>query len=97
MDEAEAHAKLALLVGGPGFTGNSPAGRSRWSGRERQVVPVQPKYVVEVSADHIEDNRFRHGRRYPARVPACCPAICPCNRRGPSQIPPQPEMHRAPP
>jgi ATP-dependent DNA ligase len=62
-DEADAHARLAPLVGGPGFTGTAPAGRSRWSGRERLVVPVQPKYVVEVSADHIEDGRFRHGSR----------------------------------
>jgi len=27
------------------------------------VIPVQPRYVVEVSADHIEAGRFRHGSR----------------------------------
>ena len=62
-DEAEAHAKLAPIVGGAGFTGNAPAGVSRWSGRERVVVPMQPRYVVEISADHIEAGRFRHGSR----------------------------------
>jgi ATP-dependent DNA ligase len=61
-DEAEAHAKPAP-VSCVGFTGNAPAGTSRWSGRERLVVPVQPKYVVEVSADHVEAGRFRHGSR----------------------------------
>jgi ATP-dependent DNA ligase len=50
-------------VGGPGFTGNAPGGKNRWSGRERVAVPVQPKYVVEVSADHVENGRFRHGSR----------------------------------
>jgi ATP-dependent DNA ligase len=62
-DERSAHAKLGPLVGGPGFTGNAPAGVSRWSGRERIVIPVQPCYVVEVNADHIEASRFRHGSR----------------------------------
>ena len=62
-DAAEAHAKLAPIVGGAGFTGNAPAGVSRWSGRERQVIPVLPRYVVEVSADHVEAGRFRHGSR----------------------------------
>ena len=32
-------------------------------GRERIVIPMQPRYVVEVSADHVEDGRFRHGSR----------------------------------
>ena len=62
-DEPGAHAKLAPIVGGAGFTGNAPAGASRWSGRERIVILVQPRYVVEVSADHIEAGRFRHGSR----------------------------------
>jgi len=35
----------------------------RWSGRERVVIPVKSKYVVEVSADHIEAGSFRHGSR----------------------------------
>ena len=54
---------LKPLIGGPGFTGNAPGGTSRWSGRERKPVPLQPRLVAEVSADHIENGRFRHGSR----------------------------------
>lgn len=54
---------LQPLVGGVGFTGRSPGGTSRWSGRERTVVPLKPKLVVEASADHIENEHFRHGAR----------------------------------
>ena len=54
---------LKPLIGGPGFTGNAPGGTSRWSSRERKPVPLQPKLVAEVSADHIENGRFRHGSR----------------------------------
>jgi ATP-dependent DNA ligase len=58
-----ANERLIPIIGGPGFTGNAPAGESRWSGRKRQVIPVGPRYVVEVAADHIEAGRFRHGSR----------------------------------
>jgi ATP-dependent DNA ligase len=54
---------LKPLIGGSGFTGNAPGGLSRWSGRERKPVPLEPKLVAEVSADHIENGRFRHGSR----------------------------------
>jgi len=54
---------LKPLIGGSGFTGNAPSGLSRWSGRERKPVPLEPKLVAEVSADHIENGRFRHGSR----------------------------------
>jgi ATP-dependent DNA ligase len=54
---------LKPLVGGPGFTGRAPGGKSRWSGRERKVVPLKPRLVVEASADHIENEHFRHGAR----------------------------------
>jgi ATP-dependent DNA ligase len=54
---------LKPLIGGPGFTGNAPGGVSRWSSRERKPVPLEPKLVAEVSADHIENGRFRHGSR----------------------------------
>ena len=55
--------KLMPLVGGQGFLGRSPAGKNRWSGRERKVVPLRPELVVEASADHITDRYFRHGAR----------------------------------
>lgn len=51
------------LVGGSGFTGNAPGGKSRWSNRERTALLLRPKLVAEVSADHIENGRFRHGSR----------------------------------
>jgi ATP-dependent DNA ligase len=55
---------LKPLIGGSGFTGNAPGGNSRWSsGHEREPVPLQPRLVAEVSADHIENGRFRHGSR----------------------------------
>lgn len=54
---------LKPFIGGSGFTGNAPGGLSRWSGREGKPVPLQPKLVAEVSADHIENGRFRHGSR----------------------------------
>jgi ATP-dependent DNA ligase len=60
---AETAKLLKPLLGGTGFTGNSPGGLSRWSGRERAPVPLLPKLVGEVSADHIENGRFRHGSR----------------------------------
>ena len=53
--------KLMPFIGGEGFSGRSPGGRNRWSGRERKVVPLQPELVVEVSTDHITDRHFRHG------------------------------------
>jgi ATP-dependent DNA ligase len=54
---------LKPLIGGSGFTGNAPGGLSRWSGRERKPIPLMPNLVAEVSADHIENGRFRHGSR----------------------------------
>jgi ATP-dependent DNA ligase len=62
-DGSEISELLKPLMGGGGFTGNSPGGVSRWSGRNRHPVPLQPKLVVEVEADHIENGRFRHGSR----------------------------------
>jgi len=62
-DGQEIATLLKSLIGGSGFTGNAPGGTSRWSGRERKPVPLQPRLVAEVSADHIENGRFRHGSR----------------------------------
>jgi ATP-dependent DNA ligase len=62
-EAAEIGKLLGPLVGGEGFTGRSPGGKNRWSGRERKAVPLKPKLVVEASADHIENDHFRHGAR----------------------------------
>ena len=61
--DREITAKVEPLMGSGGFTGRVPAGKNRWSGRERLVVPVRPELVVEVSADHITEQHFRHGSR----------------------------------
>ena len=60
---AEVGRLLEPLVGGVGFTGRAPGGKSRWSGKERLPVPLQPLLVVEVSADHITGEHMRHGAR----------------------------------
>jgi ATP-dependent DNA ligase len=60
---AEVERLIGPLVGGPGLSGEAPGGRSRWSDRERTAVPLEPRLVGEVSADHIEHGHFRHGSR----------------------------------
>lgn len=55
--------RLRPLIGGAGFTGRMPGGKSRWSGKERKPVPLRPREVVEVSADHITGDYMRHGAR----------------------------------
>lgn len=62
-DAAEIGRLLEPLVGGSGFTGRAPGGKSRWSGKERVPVPLEPVLVVEVSADHITGGHMRHGAR----------------------------------
>ncbi len=62
-DAAEIGRLLEPLVGGQGFSGRAPGGKSRWSGRERVPVPLDPVLVVEVSADHITGEHMRHGAR----------------------------------
>ncbi len=62
-DAAEIGRLLEPLAGGTGFTGRAPGGKSRWSGKERMPVPLDPVLVVEVSADHITGEHMRHGAR----------------------------------
>jgi len=62
-DAAEVSRKIEPLIGGMGFTGRAPGGKSRWSGREREPVLLEPRLVVEVSADHITGDHMRHGAR----------------------------------
>ena len=62
-DAAEIGRLLEPLIGGQGFTGRAPGGKSRWSGKERMPVPLEPVLVVEVSADHITGEHMRHGAR----------------------------------
>ena len=62
-DGVEVGRLLEPLVGGSGFTGRVPGGKSRWSGKERVPVPLEPILVVEVSADHSTGEHMRHGAR----------------------------------
>jgi ATP-dependent DNA ligase len=56
--------KFEALQKPPGFTGNAPGGRSRWSTeRTGEWEPVDPKIVVEVAYDHFTGDRFRHGTK----------------------------------
>jgi ATP-dependent DNA ligase len=50
-------------LGGRGFTGRAPAEVNRWSERKNKAVPLKPRLVAEVSADHITSQFFRHGAR----------------------------------
>lgn len=53
--------KLETLIHEPGFTPGAP---SRWSTeRSTQWKPLSPKMVVEVSFDHVTDDRFRHSTK----------------------------------
>jgi len=62
--DPEMERRIRPLIGGKlAFTGRAPGGPSRWTGRERNPIPVKPKQVVEVSADHITDNHMRHGAK----------------------------------
>jgi ATP-dependent DNA ligase len=69
--------RLEKLVGGPGFTGNSPGGPSRWaSSRSTQWKPLKPKLVVEVCYDHFSGGRFRHGTQLKRWRPDKSPLRC---------------------
>ena len=68
---------LEKLIELPGFTGAAPGGPSRWS-TERSAAwkPLRPALVVEVSFDHVTDNRFRHGTRLLRWRPDKAPGQC---------------------
>jgi ATP-dependent DNA ligase len=69
--------KLEKLVREPGFTGNAPGAPSRWSTeRSAQWKPLLPRLVVEVSFDHVTDQRFRHGTKLVRFRPDKAPRQC---------------------
>jgi ATP-dependent DNA ligase len=69
--------KLEKLIHEPGFTGNAPGAPSRWSTeRSTEWKPLLPKMVVEVSFDHVTDDRFRHGTKLIRFRPDKSPRQC---------------------
>jgi ATP-dependent DNA ligase len=69
--------KFDVLRKPPGFTGNAPGGRSRWSTeRTGEWKPVSPEVVVEVGYDHFTGGRFRHGTRFLRWRPDKAPRQC---------------------
>ena len=62
-EAAELTKLLAPLKSESGFTGRRPGGKSRWTGKVRTIIPLEPKLVAELSADHISGGQFRHGSR----------------------------------
>lgn len=69
--------KLAALQDGPGFTGKSPGGPSRWNnGQPSEFVSLKPKLVVEVQYDHLSNGRFRHGTKFLRWRPDKAPKQC---------------------
>ncbi len=72
------------LAGGPGFSGKSPGGPSRWStGRSSEWVPLEPSLVCEVRYDHFSGGRFRHGTKFLRWRPDKKPALCTLAQLGP--------------
>jgi ATP-dependent DNA ligase len=76
-ERAALTARLLALEGGPGFTGASPGGPSRWSARrDTSYVPLRHELVAEVEYDHFTGGRFRHGTRLVRFRPDKAPAQC---------------------
>ena len=68
---------LEKLIHEPGFTGKAPGAPSRWSTeRSTQWKPLAPKIVIEVSFDHVTDDRFRHGTKLIRFRPDKSPQQC---------------------
>lgn len=68
---------LEKLIHEPGFDGKAPGVPSRWSTeRSTQWKPLLPKLVVEVSFDHVTEDRFRHGTKLLRFRPDKAPRQC---------------------
>jgi ATP-dependent DNA ligase len=62
--ERAALTKKLEKLEGPGFTGRTPGGPSRWSTeRSGEWEGLKPELVVEVRYDQVTEDRFRHGTK----------------------------------
>src|SRR5437588_3590941 len=69
--------KFEALRKPPGFTGNAPGGRSRWSTeRTGEWEPVEPKIGVEVTYEHFPGGPLRHGTKIVRWRPDKAPRQC---------------------
>lgn len=76
-DKAAMTRTLEALAPGPGFTGRSPGGPSRWSTeRTGEYVALRHELVVEVGFDHVTGERMRHGSRLIRMRPDKAPQQC---------------------
>ena len=65
------------LIGGSGFTGDTPGGPSRWATeRSAEWQPLTPKLVAEVRYDQVTGGRFRHGTTFQRWRPDKAPEDC---------------------
>jgi len=70
-------ARLEPLIEPPGFTGDAPGGKGRWSTeRSAEWQPLRPELVVEVRYDQVTGCRFRHGTTFLRWRPDKAPAQC---------------------
>ena len=77
VDRAALTKQLEGLRGEPGFTGRSPGGPSRWATeRSGRWEPLRPELIVEVTFDHVSEERFRHGARLVRFRPDKAPEQC---------------------
>ncbi|WP_224243443.1 ATP-dependent DNA ligase [Hyalangium gracile] len=90
-DKKELVEPLESLRGGPGFTGKTPGGPSRWSKRDGAWEPLQTRLVVEVGYDHFSQGRFRHGTQFlrwrPDKAPEQCRMEQVTRRRSRAEVP----------
>jgi ATP-dependent DNA ligase len=73
----EGHPWAGWAAEGEGEGGRMPGGPNRWNaGKDMTWEPVRTERVVEVSYDHLQENRFRHATSFvrwrPDREPASC-------------------------
>ena len=76
-EKAELTRRLEALIAPPGFTGDAPGGRSRWSTeRSGEWQPLRWDLIAEVKYDQVTLHRFRHVTRFLRWRPDKAPGQC---------------------